>query len=467
MMDLLRNNPLLNFLWVDKYSPLVFIFSLCLFWTIRYVKSPWRQMPPGPRGYPLVGNLFDIMTKHQWLLFTEWRNTYGDIMSLNVAGNPIIILNSQKAAADLLDRRASIYSDRPRNIGTVRQYYQTHVTEAIILASDIMHDPTQWNKHFHRTSASTIMTVLYDTKTIVQDNNTTVKEINDCVTRLTKAAMPGSYLVEFFPWMMHIPNRFAKWKREAEMWYAKDSLMFELGQRRREAELSAQLIRNKERYNLTLRENAWLAGTMFSAGAETSSVVMGWWLLAMVIYPETQKRAQAELDAVVGRSRMPSFADYEHLPYIRAMVKEALRWRPVDPLGLPHRSIEDDWYQGYFIPKGSICVVNVWSLNRDPEIYGPDAAHFNPARHLDEKGQIGPGPVDTKEEGHATYGFGRRICVGRHQARNADGKYVPIDVDGCVDAGLVVRPMPFQPKVTPRFPEAVDIVDQERELLGL
>ncbi len=45
----------------------------------------------------------------------------------------------------------------------------------------------------------------------------------------------------------------------------------------------------------------------------------------MIVYPETQKRAQAELDAVVGRDRLPSFADYEHLPYIRAMVKEALR----------------------------------------------------------------------------------------------------------------------------------------------
>ena len=195
-----------------------------------------------------------------------------------------------------------------------------------------------------------------------------------------------------------------------------------------------------------------------SAGAETASVVMGWWLLAMILYPETQKCAHMELDAVVGRSRMPSFADFEHLLYVRAMVKEALRWRPVDPLGLPHRSTADDWYNGYFIPKGTVCVANVWCLNRDPEIYGPDAEHFNPARHLDESGQIARGPVDTKEEGHATYGFGRRICVGRHLANNslfinmatilwalrierakgANGKDIPMDVDGCVDAGLVV-----------------------------
>ena len=173
----------------------------------------------------------------------------------------------------------------------------------------------------------------------------------------------------------------------------------------------------------------------------------------MVTYPEVQKRAQAELDAVVGRSRTPTFADLPHLPYIRAMVKEALRWRPVDPVGLPHLSTEDDWYEGMFIPKGTIVIANVWHLNRDPELYGVDAEHFNPARFLDT-----PCPPETKEEGHVTYGFGRRVCLGKHVANNslfidlavtlwacniepakdARGNVIPIDVDGWVEDGLVV-----------------------------
>lgn len=65
-----------------------------------------------------------------------------------------------------------------------------------------------------------------------------------------------------------------------------------------------------------------------------------YFLQAMLLYPEVQARAQAELDAVVGRSRPPNFSDYEQLPYIRAVVKEALRWKPIDPVGLPHCSIE-------------------------------------------------------------------------------------------------------------------------------
>jgi cytochrome P450 len=82
------------------------------------------------------------------------------------------------------------------------------------------------------------------------------------------------------------------------------------------------------------------------AGAETTSGVMAWWMLAMTAYPDVQKRAQAELDNVVGRHRVPSFADFEHLPYIRAMVKEALRWRTIGPASLPHCLTQDDWYEG-------------------------------------------------------------------------------------------------------------------------
>jgi len=175
----------------------------------------------------------------------------------------------------------------------------------------------------------------------------------------------------------------------------------------------------------------------------------------MIAYPETQSRAHAELDAVIGRDRLPTFADYPHHPYLRAMVKEVLRWRPPAPFAAPHQSMEDDWYEGMFIPKGTTCIPNVWYMNRDPEIYGENAAHFDPARHL---GDIAPGMSDAREEGHFSYGFGRRLCVGRHLANNTlfiniaivlwaakierkkdeSGEFLPLDVDGCVDHGIAV-----------------------------
>jgi cytochrome P450 len=186
--------------------------------------------------------------------------------------------------------------------------------------------------------------------------------------------------------------------------------------------------------------------------------MMSWWTLAMLAYPETQARAHAELDAVIGRTRLPTFADYQHLPYIRAMVKELLRWRPITPITTPHRSTEDDRYEGMFIPKGTICLANAWHMNRDPGIFGRNTEDFDPARYLDASGGMAPGICDLKKDGHFTYGFGSRICVGRLVADNslfiniaillwamkierkkdASGRFAPLDVDGWVDAGLIV-----------------------------
>ena len=177
----------------------------------------------------------------------------------------------------------------------------------------------------------------------------------------------------------------------------------------------------------------------------------------MIAHPETQKRAQDELDVVVGRSRPPTFADAPNLPYIQALVKESLRWRPVLPMGIPHRTTEDDWYEGMFIPKGTICLANQWQCNLDPASYGDDASKFNPERFLDERGRLTSGPVETRSNGHSTYGFGRRACVGKHAAndtlfismatvlwamrlecpRDESGKAVPLDIDTTVDTGMV------------------------------
>ena len=84
--------------------------------------------------------------------------------------------------------------------------------------------------------------------------------------------------------------------------------------------------------------------------------------LAMALHPDVQRKAQAELDAVIGPRRLPDFEDQKSLPYIQAIVKECLRWQNVFTLGLPHRLMQDDEYNGYFIPKGSIVLGNIWRV---------------------------------------------------------------------------------------------------------
>ena len=74
----------------------------------------------------------------------------------------------------------------------------------------------------------------------------------------------------------------------------------------------------------------------------------------MLLYPDVQKKAQEELDRVVGCDRLPSYEDRDKLPYVNALIKEALRWNAVLPMGVPHVMSEDDVFRGYFIPKGTL-----------------------------------------------------------------------------------------------------------------
>jgi cytochrome P450 len=177
----------------------------------------------------------------------------------------------------------------------------------------------------------------------------------------------------------------------------------------------------------------------------------------MIAFPEVQRRAQAEIDAVVGRDRLPAFADALHLPYVRAIIREILRWRPLAPFSMPHVTTEEDWYEGMYIPKGTVCISNLWHCNHDRTVFGEDADEFRPERHLDENGDILLGPIETHQAGHVSFGFGRRICVGKdlateslfidtarilwaaklEQVRDENGKEVAPDTETMVDAGAV------------------------------
>ncbi|KAJ7484014.1 cytochrome P450 [Mycena galericulata] len=510
---------------------------------LKYIRGKRRaKLPPGPPGLLFFGNLFQLSAR-VWLNFATWKAIYGPVVYLDIAGQPIVVLNTPKAAADLLDRRinrrAGIYSDRPQNIvaselmaggllvvfsrygdiwrrmrraaheglnkNVAHKFHGIQSKEAILLTHSLLVNPTAWDSHFRRTAASVVLSMVYDMPALVSEEDPKIALINDFVGRLVRAAYPGAYFVEYFTWMRHLPAWMAKWKRDALEQHRVDNAMFqglfnEVGERVAQGDqgssFCATLLEEEDRHGLNEKESAWLAATLYAGGAETTSAVLAWFLFAMISFPKVQKRAQAELDAVVGRSRMPTFEDYNNLPYLRALIKETLRWTPVDPIGLPHRLMQDDHYEGRLIPKGSIIIANVWSLNRDRDIYGPDAHLFEPARHLDKDGQLTVVVTETKDEGHHSFGFGRRrvslqlfkreICVGRHVANNSlfidcanilwalsiesitDANGVPIlpSADDSIDTGLVLRPPNFQCSFKPRFPDAAGIVANTKELLS-
>jgi len=125
--------------------------------------------------------------------------------------------------------------------------------------------------------------------------------------------------------------------------------------------------------------------------------------LAMILNPKVMKKAQEELDQVVGKEELPDFSHKDNLPYIDALVKEVLRWSPPLPISLPNRAMQDDFYRGYSIPEGATIIQNVWGIFRDPNVY-PDPEAFNPDRFLKD-GKIDPLVPNPEDR---AFGAGRR-----------------------------------------------------------
>jgi cytochrome P450 len=212
---------------------------------------------------------------------------------------------------------------------------------------------------------------------------------------------------------------------------------------------------------------------MFQAGSDTTVSSLSSLFLALVLYPEVQKRAQAELDSVVSRDRMPTYDDKPRLPYIEAISKELLRWQMVTPMGIPHSSSKDDVYRGYFIPKGSVVIANGWAVLHDPELY-PDPEAFKPERFLNDDGTFRDDPVIS-----LAFGAGRRICPARHfvdatlfvvtasvlavfnvaRARDQNGNEIPVAASTSpVLSEIVIKVPHFECAITPRDKLAEDLI---------
>ncbi|THG95837.1 hypothetical protein EW026_g5874, partial [Hermanssonia centrifuga] len=103
-----------------------------------------------------------------------------------------------------------------------------------------------------------------------------------------------------------------------------------------------------------------LSGTIYAAGTDTTVTGLRTFILAMVRNPEVFKKAQQEIDKVVGSDRLPEFEDREALSYLDCILKEVYRWGAPVPLAIPHRSMVDDDYQGYLIPGDTMIIPNIW-----------------------------------------------------------------------------------------------------------
>ncbi|OAG01121.1 cytochrome P450 [Paraphaeosphaeria sporulosa] len=461
-----------------------------------------RPLPPGPKGWPVIGNATDmpkpgVMEYDHW---TKHKDAYGPISSVTVLGQTIIILNDPKLAFELMRDRAFIHSGRPhqnfscdvvgwkhstamcqhndewklhrRNITKVTSsavsvlaFDKVQEEEAARFLVNVLREPRKLFEHIRTEAGTVILKITYGYTARMRGRDPLVELAGKAVWTFAESTVPGKWAVDVFPLLKYLPDGFPgtayrKTGREmakilsdcVEKPYA--FVKKQMREGRAKTSFLSQVIETEGADERMERIHKWAALSMFAAGADTTVSSLMTFFLAMTLYPDVQKKAQEELDRVVGPDRLPVAADNDSLPYIHAIMLETHRWHPVVPMGFPHTSDAEDVCMGYRIPKGAMLLPNTWWFTHDPAIYASPSA-FNPSRFLP--------PSSEPDPRQFIFGYGRRICPGRYVADNA--LFITIAQTLAVfdilptsdklpevrfEPGVVSHPLPYECRVVPR-----------------
>ncbi|KAK8119960.1 uncharacterized protein PG998_004586 [Apiospora kogelbergensis] len=483
-------------------GPIIALLLLLLSKSL-WTKTSRLSLPPGPRPLPLIGNLHQVPKSLQWLQFYRWSREYGPVMHLSMAGQPLILLSTNQAAQDLLSRRSAQYSDRPRmvmsgsslhqrmeapllNVRASSCYRPIQEMESRQLLFDIIEDTkthgdkgVDFHHHFERGLAS----IIYSGYRLRTGHEPSLQAAKRVQAEFARTGQVGAYLVDSFPVLNKLPGFLAPWKREGAQLYELERDLHHMAD-------------SAEARGMATEELAFDLGIVADAALDTSTVAMDWLVVACITAGAGAggfvAKAQADLDRVVGRGRLPTFEDRARLPYIDAIVNEVLRWRPVVVGGVPHATKKENTYMGYRIPAGSLVMGNHYAITRDESVFGADVDAFQPERWLQyPDGHESPAAIDheqctLRDLPQTGFGFGRRICTGRNIARNGlfiqmarllwafdieagvsetTGKRVVVDDMDCTE-GFVTMPKPFRASFRPRGDWVRDIVAAQCDTHG-
>ncbi|GJE87399.1 cytochrome P450 [Phanerochaete sordida] len=432
------------------------VTSLLLFLGIIYrARTGGRPpgLPPGPPGLPFLGNALQLPSKDAYKTFTKWGKQYGPIVAVKVFSQSLIIINSVKLAADLLNKSSSSTSFRitrrmvqlsgfDRSIphlqpttefnksrqytkmalGAIEmtQYEPEHQRRALRLVIKLAQNPKNIYNEIGVWVALGFEHIAYGTDD-EEDASGFVEMGRHALAIFTAASDPMIvWAVDVLPFLRHFPSWLPgmSFKRKAREWkrVLRDILNkpFHHAVRKINAGLTSQCLISRvaeshsldslDEDDLVILKNA--AMNIYIGGFDTMTSIVASFYLAMVLHPEAQTRGQQEVDSVTGRSRLPTFADRPNLPYVDCIMKEVMRWAIPTPFLFPHVQdpTSDAMVDGVFVPRGSLLIVNTGGIFEDPKIYA-NPLQFWPERFHD-KNLLDPLSI--------AFGYARRQCTGIH-----------------------------------------------------
>ncbi|CAI6277588.1 unnamed protein product [Periconia digitata] len=434
-------------------------------WRILQVGKRPADFPPGPPTIPLLGNIHLIPRENVHLQFQKWAQEFGPVYSLMLGSKTMVVLSSDQAVKDLLDKRSAIYSDRMDlyigqtlasgglrilmmrygptwrmirklvhnllNIHASKSFEPYQVLENQQMMFDILEEPTKFVEHVRRYANSLTTATTFGVRTPTYED-AHFQELFKVFGEFVLLAQTGlAAVLDYMPALRIIPSWALPTKAQAIKNHVREKSLYRyhwdaakaaiLAGRRPNPCFSQGLVREQVDNDIDDDLASYITGTLLEAGSDTTANTLIGFLCAMLVFPEVAAKAHEELDRVVGHDRMPVPQDEMNLQYIRGCVKESLRWMPTTILGaIPHALTRDDFYMGFRLPKGAGVMNNVYTIHHDPRRY-PNPDVFDPERFKDDflstfDAAVHPDPA---KRDHFTFGAGRRVCPGMHVAERS------------------------------------------------
>ncbi|XP_057699332.1 cytochrome P450 2U1 [Corythoichthys intestinalis] len=446
-----------------------------------YLKRRRRlvNIPPGPKPWPIVGNFggflipsfvrkrFGKPAKPNWTpveALREQAARYGDVFSLFVGAQLIVVLNGYDVIRDALLNHAEVFSDRPdipavtimtkrkgivfapygsvwrkhrkfchaslRTFGLGKLSLEPCILQGLeTIKSELMRPREDDCKGgvdltlMVSNAVSNVICSLALGERFPQDDRQFATLLGLMVRGLELCVNSPAVLINVFPPLYHLPFGVFGEIRQVERDIS--AFLKRLIAKHRDtldpdnprdlvdmylAEMAAQRSAGVEDNSFDEDYLFYIIGDLFIAGTDTTTNSLLWIMLYLVVHPNIQEKIQAEVDEVVGRGRVPSLTDRGSLPFTEATIMEVQRLTTVVPLAIPHMVSKTTDFRGFTIPRGTVLLPNLWSVHRDPAVWDqPDS--FRPERFLDEEGKL------ARKECFMPFGIGRRVCMGEQLAK--------------------------------------------------
>nr|QGX89943.1 p-coumarate 3-hydroxylase [Betula alnoides] len=489
-------------------SLIVLLLGYKLYQRLRF------KLPPGPRPWPIVGNLYDVKPV-RFRCFAEWAQAYGPIISVWFGSTLNVVVSNTELAKEVLKENDQQLADRhrsrsaakfsrdgkdliwadygphyvkvrkvctlelftPKRLEALRPIREDEVTAMVESIFNDSTNPDNYGKSllvkkYLGAVAFNNITRLAFGKRFVNSEGVMDAQGLEFKAIVANGLKLGASLAmaEHIPWLRWMfpleEDAFAKHGARRDR--LTRAIMEEHTQARERGGGAKQhfvdaLLTLQDKYDLSEDTIIGLLWDMITAGMDTTAISAEWAMAELIKNPRVQQKAQEELDRVIGFDRVITEADFTTLPYLQSVAKEALRLHPPTPLMLPHRANADVKIGGYNIPKGSSVHVNVWAIARDSAVW-KNPLEFRPERFLEE---------DVDMKGHdfrlLPFGAGRRVCPGAQLAINLVTSMLghllhhfvwappegvkPEEIDMAENPGMVTyMRTPLQATANPRLP---------------